>query len=52
MPTRKWIAARLTALTALATMWATTGTWDTEETVALIGILSEGGLSWLIPNKP
>ena len=50
MPSRKWFAARVVAVTALAVMWATTGSWDLEETVAGIGIVSEGLLSWLVPN--
>ena len=52
MPTNKWLAARVTAIAALLTMWATTGTWDAEETVMLIGIVSEGAISWLTPNRP
>lgn len=52
MPTNKWIAARVTGVAALLTMWATTGTWDTEETVAAIGLLSEGAISWLTKNYP
>ena len=50
MPSRKWAAARITALTGLLIMWATTGSWDVEETVALITLVSESGLSYLIPN--
>lgn len=51
-PTRKWIAARVTGLAAVLTMWATTGTWDTEETIALIGLLTEAAISYLTPNNP
>lgn len=51
-PTNKWLVARITGLTALLTMWATTGSWDLEETVALIGLLSEAAISWLTPNRP
>lgn len=50
MPSRKWAAARITALTGLAVMWATTGSWDVEETVAAITLVSEAALSYLIPN--
>lgn len=51
MPSRKWLAARVTALTGLALMWATTGAWDQEETIAAITLVSGGALAWLLPNK-
>lgn len=51
MPSRKWFAARVVALTTLATTWATTGSWDREETLFTIGIASAALLSWLVPNK-
>ncbi len=50
MPTRKWWAANVTAATALALMYVTTGGWDQEESIALIGLVSQAALSWLIPN--
>lgn len=50
MPSRKWIAARVTAVTGVLTMWATTGTWDTEESVAAITVVSGALLAWLVPN--
>lgn len=49
-PSRKWFAAQTTALSALAIMWATTGAWDQEETIALIGAVTQGILSYLVPN--
>jgi hypothetical protein len=52
MPSRKWFAARVTALAGLATMIATTGGWDSEETVALITIVASAAVSWLTPNEP
>ena len=52
MPTNKWLAARVTGLAGLLTMWATTGSWDTEETVALIALCSEAAISYLTPNRP
>lgn len=52
MPTRKWWAAQVTAATALAIMWATTGSWDQEETISAIGLASQALLSWLVPNTP
>lgn len=49
-PTRKWWTTQVTALTALALMYVTTGSWNQEETVALIGIASQAALAWLVPN--
>lgn len=51
MPTRKWWATQVTAATAIALMWATTGGWDQEETVALIGLVSQASIGWLVSNK-
>lgn len=50
LPTRKWFAARVTALAGLGVMWATTGSWDLEETLAAITLASEATISWLVPN--
>jgi hypothetical protein len=50
-PTRKWWAARAIAIGALATMFVTTGGWDAEETVAVLGLVTEGIVSWLVPNE-
>lgn len=44
------MVARITAVSALLTMWATTGSWDLEETIGLIGLVSEGAISYLTPN--
>jgi hypothetical protein len=51
MPTRKWVAARVVSVSALLTMWVSTGSWDREESVALIGVLSAALISWLTPNQ-
>lgn len=51
MPSRKWFATQVTALSALAVMWATTGHWDQEETIAAIGIATQAGLGYLVPNE-
>jgi len=52
LPTRKWIAAQVTALAAIAVMYITTGAWDTEESVALIGWLVQAATTYLVPNEP
>lgn len=50
MPSKKWFVSRVTAVTGLLTMWATTGTWDLEETIATITLVSAAILAWLVPN--
>lgn len=52
MPSRKWIANQIAGIAALLTMWVTTGEWDTAETVALIGLLSQAAITYLVPNAP
>jgi hypothetical protein len=52
MPSRKWAVAQVTALAAIATMWATTGGWNQEETVALIGWVVQAVSTYLVPNDP
>lgn len=49
-PTKKWVATQITAVAAVLTMWVTTGSWDQEETVALIGLISQAALAWYVPN--
>jgi len=48
-PSRKWYAARVVALTGLATLVATTG-WTLEATIATITLVSEAAIAWLLPN--
>lgn len=50
IPTRKWLAARITALTGVLTMWASTGSWDAEETVAALTFVSAAAVAWLTRN--
>jgi hypothetical protein len=49
-PTKKWWTTQITALAALAVLVATSGHWSTEATVALIGLISQAGLGWVVPN--
>lgn len=50
-PTRKWWVATATFVAGILTMWATTGSWDQEETVALIAGALQAFNSWLVPNE-
>lgn len=51
MPSRKWWAARITALTGLATLVATAGAWTQEATIMAITLVSAAGLAWALPNE-
>ncbi|MDX6719351.1 MAG: hypothetical protein QOJ63_1605 [Solirubrobacteraceae bacterium] len=44
MPSRKWFATQVTAIAALPTMWITTQSWDVEESVALIDLVSQAAV--------
>lgn len=50
LPTKKWIVTQITAVAALLTMWVTTGSWDTEETVALIGLITQATAGYFASN--
>ena len=51
MPTRKWMVRTVIALGALATMYFATGSWDQEESIALVGLLVGAATSYLVPNS-
>jgi hypothetical protein len=50
MPTRKWWAAQVVAAGALATMIVSTNSWDTEETLAIIGWIVQSVTTYICPN--
>lgn len=50
LPTRKWIAAQVLALAAVATSWVDSG-WDDTETKLLIGIAVQAAVTYLLPNE-
>lgn len=52
LPTRKWGVSVITTSGALATMYVTTGSWDQEESLSLIGLVVMAMTSYLIPNDP
>ncbi len=51
-PSRKWAAARITALTAFTIAWIEAGTWNTTLAVMAVGIISEAAIAYLTPNTP
>ncbi len=50
MPTRKWMATQSTALATLAVSWVNAGTWNKPLSIAVIGVVSQAVVSYLIPN--
>lgn len=50
-PSRKLVVRTITALIGLATMWATTGTWDTEETVMALTIVGATAVHYFTPES-
>lgn len=49
--TRKWMARTVVAIGGLATMFLTTGTWDTEESLMAVTIVVGAITSLLVPNE-
>jgi hypothetical protein len=50
MPSRKWWAARVVALSGLATLVATNEAWTQEATIMAITVASAAALAYLLPN--
>jgi hypothetical protein len=50
VPTRKWIAAQVVALGALAVSAIESG-WGNTEWALLVGIIVQGGVTYLLPNE-
>ena len=46
---RKWGARTITALSGVAIMYLTTGSWDQEESIALVTAVSAALVSLLVP---
>jgi hypothetical protein len=49
-PSRKWFVTQITAVTALVTMLLTTGSWDLEESLGLVGLISQALIAYVVPN--
>lgn len=52
LPTRKWIVNQVTLTAGLLTMWVVSGTWDQEESLALITLGATALTTYFIPNNP
>lgn len=49
-PTRKWWAATVTAIVALATMYLSTHEFSPEFQIALLGAIGQAIVTYLLPN--
>lgn len=49
-PTRKWWAATILAIGGLLTTWAAAGEWTTALTGALITLVTQRIVAYLVPN--
>ena len=50
LPTRKWIATQVTAAAAFSIGWVTAAAWNSTLSIALIGLISQAVISYLVPN--
>ncbi|MGH3390948.1 MAG: hypothetical protein ACRDOO_18940 [Actinomadura sp.] len=50
-PTRKWWAMFITALAAFLTGWIQAGEFNKEMTIALIGLVAQALVTYLVPNS-
>jgi phage portal protein BeeE len=50
VPSRKWGVLQIASAVGLATMYITSGSWDQEESIALVTWLGAAASTYLIPN--
>jgi hypothetical protein len=50
-PTRKWWAMFITALAAFLTAWINAGQFNKEILIALIGLVAQALVTYLVPNS-
>ena len=50
-PTRKWWAATVIAIGAIATLWVTKGEFDKDVMLATIGVIVQAITTYLVPNQ-
>ena len=51
LPTRKWWAMFITSVAAFLVNWVNAGTFGKELTIALIGLVAQALVTYLIPNS-
>jgi hypothetical protein len=50
IPKNKWFATQVTAVAALLVGWINVGDWNKTLTIALIGLISQAIVGYLVPN--
>jgi multisubunit Na+/H+ antiporter MnhG subunit len=50
MPTRKWWAMFITSLAAFLVNWIAAGELSKEILIALVGLVAQAAVSYLVPN--
>jgi len=49
-PTNKWTATQITATAALLVAWVNAGDWHKTQTIALIALITQALMGYLVPN--
>jgi hypothetical protein len=52
VPTRKWFATQVTALTGFLTAWIVVGSWNQQLAIAAVALLGQAAVGYLVPNLP
>jgi hypothetical protein len=50
MPSRKWWATQVTAVTGFLTAWVVTGHWNQQLSIAAITLIGQALFGYLMPN--
>jgi phage portal protein BeeE len=50
VPSRKWFALQIASAVGLGTMYLTTGSWNSEESIAALTWFGAAASTYLLPN--
>ena len=51
LPTRKWWATQVTALSGLVTSWIVVGEWNQQLSIAVVALVGQAVVGYLVPNS-
>ncbi len=51
LPTRKWWATQITALSGLTTSWIVVGGWNQQLSIAVVALVGQAVVGYLVPNS-
>ena len=51
VPTRKWFAAQIAAVATLVVAWLNADEWNKTLTVALVGLVAQALITYIVPNQ-